>query len=49
MLAMYLTNRVYFTVLIDNPSGQKVLTFSVVTTILGVLVINKMSKLDTSR
>lgn len=46
---MYLINRDYVMVLFDTESGQHLMTFAVISTVLGVLVINKMSKLDTSR
>lgn len=46
---MYLIDRDYVMVLFDTESGRHVLTFAVISAIIGVLVINKMSNLDTSR
>jgi Flp pilus assembly protein TadB len=49
MLLLYLVNRSYVMVLFDNPSGQKLLSFGVISVVIGVLVISKISKLDTAR
>ena len=46
---MYLINRDYIMVLFQTDTGRHLLTFSVISTVLGVLIINKMSNLDTSR
>lgn len=46
---MYLINRDYIMVLFNTDSGRHLMTFAVISTVLGVLVINKMSNLDTSR
>jgi tight adherence protein B len=49
MLSLYGLNRAYVMVLFDKPAGQKLLTFASISVVLGIVVINKMSKLDTSR
>jgi tight adherence protein B len=49
MLSMYKVNRPYVMILFQQPAGQHLLIFSAISTILGVLIINKMAKLDTSR
>jgi Flp pilus assembly protein TadB len=49
MLSMYATNRDYLMVLFDTEAGHKLLTFGVISIVIGLFVINKMSKLDTSR
>lgn len=49
MLAMYGVNRTYIQVLFESDSGQNLLTYAVVSVVFGVVVITKMSKLDTSR
>ena len=49
MLALYGLNRSYVMVLFDRPAGQKLLTFASISVVIGVAVINKMSKLNTSR
>jgi Flp pilus assembly protein TadB len=36
-------------VLFDTEAGHKLLTFGVISIVIGLFVINKMSKLDTSR
>ncbi len=46
---LYLTNRDYVMVLFDREAGHKLLTFALISAVFGILVINKMSKLDTSR
>lgn len=49
LLALYGLNRSYIMVLFDRPSGQKLLTFASISVVMGIAVINKLSKLDTSR
>jgi tight adherence protein B len=49
MLALYGLNRAYVMVLFDRPAGQKLLTFASISVVVGIAVINKMSKLNTSR
>lgn len=49
LLAMYLTNRSYIEVLFTTPTGNKILTAAGVLLVFGLVVIQKMSKLDTSR
>lgn len=49
MLAMYAMNREYLLILFTTHPGQKLLTFSAISLVFGLLVIGKMSKLDTSR
>jgi Flp pilus assembly protein TadB len=49
MLSMYVLNHDYLMVLFDTKAGQKLLTFGAISIVMGVAVINKMSKLDTSR
>ncbi|MGI4859349.1 MAG: type II secretion system F family protein, partial [Janthinobacterium lividum] len=49
MLGMYVTNRAYITVLFDRQVGHKLLTFAFISVVAGIIVISKMSKLDTSR
>ncbi|MFM0349846.1 type II secretion system F family protein [Paraburkholderia sp. RL17-347-BIC-D] len=49
MLAMYALNRNYLFILFGTQPGQKLLTFGAISMVLGLLVIGKMSKLDTSR
>ena len=46
---LYALNRAYVLVLFDTPTGKKLLTFAAISVVLGIWVINKMSKLDTSR
>ncbi|KIG08679.1 type II secretion system F family protein [Caballeronia concitans] len=47
--SMYLLNKAYLMVLFDTPTGQKVLACAAVTLVMGLSVVHKMSKLDTSR
>jgi tight adherence protein B len=47
--SLYLLNRNYMKVLTDTDSGSKLLTFAVISIGMGLMVINKISKLDTSR
>jgi tight adherence protein B len=49
MLAMYAINPTYIALLFGTPSGQNLLTYAVISVVFGVVVITKMSKLDTSR
>lgn len=49
MLSMYMLNRSYLMVLFNTESGQNLLTFGAVSIVMGLIVIGKMSKLDTSR
>jgi Flp pilus assembly protein TadB len=46
---MYALNRDYLMVLFNTDSGNNVLTFGVISIVVGLIVIGKMSKLDTSR
>jgi tight adherence protein B len=46
---MYLINRDYIMVLFNTESGRHLFTFAAISTVIGVLVINRMSNLDTSR
>ncbi|MGI4985524.1 MAG: type II secretion system F family protein [Janthinobacterium lividum] len=48
-LGMYATNRPYIMVLFNRQEGHKLLTFAAISVVLGIIVISKMSKLDTSR
>ena len=49
VLALYGLNRAYVMVLFDRPAGQKLLTFASISVVIGIAVINRMSKLNTSR
>jgi tight adherence protein B len=49
MLLLYLVNRSYVMVLFNHPTGQKLLSFGVVSVVIGVMVITKMAKMDTAR
>ncbi|SEF11150.1 Flp pilus assembly protein TadB [Burkholderia sp. WP9] len=49
MLAMYALNRNYLFILFKTQPGQKLLTFGAISMMFGLLLIGKMSKLDTSR
>lgn len=49
MLAMYALNRNYLLILFTTTAGQKLLTFGAISLVFGLMVIGKMSKLDTSR
>ncbi|SAK97085.1 type II secretion system protein [Caballeronia calidae] len=49
MLSMYALNRSYLMVLFTTESGHNLLTFGAVSIGMGLFVIGKMSKLDTSR
>lgn len=47
--SMYALNRSYITILFDTDAGQKLMTFAVISVAIGIAVINKIAKLDTSR
>ncbi|GAB5095169.1 type II secretion system F family protein [Caballeronia sp. LP006] len=47
--SLYFLNRDYMKVLTNTDSGSKLLTFAVISIVMGLMVINKISKLDTSR
>jgi len=49
MLSMYALNRDYLMVLFGTPAGHKLMTFAAISISIGLMVVNKMSKLDTSR
>jgi tight adherence protein B len=49
MGAMYLTNYDYLMVLFNTDAGNKLLTFGAISIAIGMIIITKMSKLDTSR
>jgi Flp pilus assembly protein TadB len=49
MLSMYAVNRSYLMVLFDTEAGHKLLTFAVISIVIGMIVIGKISRLDTSR
>ena len=49
MLSLYATNRPYVMVLFDTAAGHKLLTFASISVVIGIMIINKMAKLDTSR
>lgn len=49
MLAMYALNCNYLLILFTTTAGQKLLTFGAISLVFGLMVIGKMSKLDTSR
>ncbi|QIE29903.1 Type II secretion system (T2SS), protein F (plasmid) [Caballeronia sp. SBC1] len=49
MVVMSLTNDSYLPVLLGTPAGQKLLTYAVISVVVGIFIITKMSKLDTSR
>ncbi|WP_050454304.1 type II secretion system F family protein [Candidatus Burkholderia verschuerenii] len=46
---LYAINRPYVEVLINTHSGHKLLTFAVLSITLGLIVVHKMSKLETTR
>lgn len=46
---MYFLNHEYLMVLFDTEAGQKLMTFGIISIVLGLMVINKISRLDTSR
>jgi Flp pilus assembly protein TadB len=49
LLLMFLINRSYVMVLFQTPTGTKILTYAVVSVVIGVALITKMSKLNTMR
>ncbi|SAK78868.1 type II secretion system protein [Caballeronia hypogeia] len=49
MLSMYSLNKSYLFVLFNTEAGHKTLTFGTFSIVMGLIVIGKMSKLDTSR
>jgi tight adherence protein B len=49
MLALYGLNRSYLMVLFNTEQGNNLLSFGVISITMGLVVISKMSKLDTSR
>ncbi|MFM0557320.1 type II secretion system F family protein [Paraburkholderia sediminicola] len=49
IMSMYALNRTYITILFDTESGQKLMTFAVISVVFGIAFISKLSKLDTSR
>jgi tight adherence protein B len=49
VMSMYMVNRPYIMILFNKPAGQKLLTFAVASIVVGIFVINKISRLDTSR
>ncbi|SPB12809.1 type II secretion system protein [Caballeronia novacaledonica] len=49
MLSMYMLNKSYLLILFNTEAGHKTLTFGVISIVAGLIVIGKMSKLDTSR
>jgi tight adherence protein B len=46
---MYLTNRDYITILFTQEAGHKLLTFAAISVVVGVALISKLAKLDTTR
>jgi Flp pilus assembly protein TadB len=42
-------NPTYISILLNTDAGQKLMTFAVISVVFGVVVISKISKLDTSR
>jgi tight adherence protein B len=46
---MYLLNRNYITILFTREAGHKLMTFAVISVVVGVTLIGKLAKLDTSR
>ncbi|MGN6651683.1 type II secretion system F family protein [Trinickia sp.] len=49
VLALYGLNRPYIMVLFDRPAGEKLLTYASLSVVLGIVVINRISKLNTLR
>lgn len=49
MGSMYVLNRAYLMVLFNTQAGHKVLMFAAFALVIGLNVVHKMSKLDTSR
>ncbi|WP_414445689.1 hypothetical protein [Burkholderia sp. 22PA0106] len=46
---LYAINRPYVQVLFDTQAGHKLLTFAVISISLGLITVQKMSKLETTR
>jgi tight adherence protein B len=49
LAALYAINRAYTDILFDTAAGHKLATFASISIVLGILLINKMANLDTSR
>jgi len=49
ILMLFGSNRPYVMVLFNTPAGNKLLTYAAISVVLGILVINRMSKLNTAR
>jgi tight adherence protein B len=49
VFAFYFLNHDYIEILFSTEAGNKLLTFATISVVLGIVVINQMSKLDTSR
>lgn len=49
VLSFYVLNRAYIEILFGTHAGHKLLTFASISIVVGIAVINQMSKLDTSR
>ncbi|MDR5775296.1 type II secretion system F family protein [Caballeronia sp. LZ002] len=49
LFSMYFLNHDYLMILFDSEAGQKLMTFGVISIGIGLMVINKISRLDTSR
>ncbi|WP_297355506.1 type II secretion system F family protein [Paraburkholderia sp.] len=49
MLAMASLDKTYLPVLFGTPGGQKLFTYAVISVVVGIVVVTKMSKLDASR
>jgi tight adherence protein B len=47
--SMFFLNRDYVMILFNTEAGKKLMTFGVISIVIGLMVINKISKLDTSR
>jgi tight adherence protein B len=49
LAALYMVNRTYTDILFGTAAGHKLATFATISIVLGILMINKMANLDTSR
>lgn len=49
MLCLYGVNRAYVMVLFNEPAGRKLLTFAAISVVVGIGIINRIAKLNTSR
>jgi tight adherence protein B len=49
LMCMYLLNRTYITILFNREAGHKLMTFAVISVVIGVALIGRLAKLDTSR